>query len=181
VTRRPGTVVRAWLAVVVVAVVAAACGGGRALPELDLRAEAAGVEPPVAGDVLLEGGWPTVAAFVADAAADGQATVVNLFASWCEPCADELPLLLEASAGTSDVRWLGVAIQDVQRNAVPFVEEFEVVWPTVLDLEGSTLTALGGVVMPTTAFFDRDGRLVSVVDGILDEDRLTRELAGIGA
>lgn len=176
-----GAVLRGALAVALVAVVLSACGGGRALPVLDVRADAAGAEPPATGDVLVTGGWPTVAAFVAEAAADGEATVVNLFASWCDPCADELPLLLETSATTTGVRWLGVAIQDVPRNASPFVEEFDVVWPTVLDLEGSTLDALGGAVMPTTAFFDADGRLVGVVDGIVDEDRLARELAGIGA
>lgn len=166
---------RVALALAATALVAAACGG-RTLPPLDVEAEGEGIAAPLEGDRLVEGGWPLVAAFVRDAAAAGDAVVVNLFASWCAPCADELPLLIEESRRTPGVRWIGVATQDVPRNAEPFVDRFAIPWATTLDLDADTYDALEGVVMPTTAFFDADGRLVRIVDGQVDEATLVEAL-----
>lgn len=167
------------VAAVLVTTTTGCTSGGRPLPDVDVAAAARGATAPDDGDVLVEGGWPEVAAFVAESAAAGEATVVNLFASWCAPCEEELPLLLAVSRTTPDVRWLGVAVEDVARNAEPFVAELDVTWPSVLDLDGSTHSELEGVVMPVTAFFDADGELVDMVRGILDERRLDEALARI--
>ena len=163
--------------VLTVALVVAGCTTGRDVPDVDVASAAAGAAAP--DGVLVEGGWPEVAAFVRDSAADGRATVVNLFASWCAPCEAELPLLLEVSASTPDVRWLGVASEDRRVHAEPFVERLEVTWPSVLDLDASTHRALDSLAMPTTAFFDAQGRLRSVVVGELDAEQLDAELARI--
>ena len=170
-------VTRRVLGCVVAAVLVLVGCGGRELPDVDVEAAAQGAEVP--DGVLVEGGWPEVAAFVEESAGEGKATVVNMFASWCAPCEAELPLLLEVSATTPDVRWLGVASEDRRRNAEPFVERLEVTWPSVLDLDASTHVALESVAMPTTAFFDATGALRSVVIGELDGDRLDAELARI--
>lgn len=159
------------------AVTLAGCGVGRDVPDVDVAAAAAGVEPPEG--VLVDGGWPEVAAFVEESAAAGQATVVNMFASWCAPCERELPLLLEVSASTPDVRWLGVASEDRRQHAEPFVERMQVTWPSVLDESASTHEALESLAMPTTAFFDADGELRSVVIGELEAEQLEGELARI--
>lgn len=157
--------------------VLAACASGPEVPQVDVAEAAAGASAPE-GE-LVEGGWPEVAAFVTQSAAAGQASVVNLFASWCAPCERELPLLLEVSATTPGVRWLGVASEDRRADAEPFVERLEVTWPTVLDQRATTHIALEGLAMPTTAFFDAEGELRSVVVGELDEERLRTELARI--
>lgn len=150
---------------------------GRPLPEVDVAADAEGAVPP--DGVLVDGGWPEVAAFVAESAAQDKATVVNIFASWCAPCERELPLLLATAEETPDVRWLGVASEDRREDAEPFVERLGVTWPSVLDPPASTHIALDGIAMPTTAFFDATGELRSVVIGELDEDELSVELARI--
>ena len=151
--------------------------GGRALPDVDTAAAAAGATAP--DGVLVDGGWPEVAAFVEESALAGQGTVVNLFASWCAPCERELPLLLDVSESTPDVRWLGVASEDRRKDAEAFVERLGVWWPSVLDPPATTHIALEGVAMPTTAFFDAEGELVSVVVGELDAGQLADELARI--
>lgn len=153
------------------------CSSGSDLPELDVAAAAAGADAP--DGVLVDGGWPEVAAFVRESAAADQATVVNIFASWCAPCERELPLLLEVSQRTPDVRWLGVASEDRRQDAEPFVERLEVTWPSVLDRTATTHIALDGVAMPTTAFFDADGVLRGRVVGELDAERLAEELERI--
>lgn len=155
------------------------CSPAQDVPDVDVAAAAASAEPPEG--ILVEGGWPEVAAFVQESAAAGQATVVNMFASWCAPCERELPLLLETSSRTPDVRWLGVASEDRREHAEPFVQRMEVTWPSVLDLEASTHVAMESLAMPTTAFFDAEGRLQAVVVGELDADELAANLARIGS
>ena len=161
----------------VLALLGGCASEGRPLPEVDVSTAATGATAPTG--VLEDGGWPEVAAFVTESAAAGQATVVNIFASWCAPCERELPLLLGVSAGTPDVRWLGVASEDRRVDAEPFVERLGVTWPSVLDRPATTHIALEGVAMPTTAFFDADGDLVSVVIGELDAEQLDAELARV--
>jgi len=161
----------------VVALLLVGCTDGRQLPDVDVAAAAVGATSPQ--DVLVDGGWPEVAAFVQESAAAGQATVVNLFASWCAPCEREMPLLLETARQTEGVRWLGVASEDRRQDAEPFVERLEMTWPSVLDPTATTHIALESVAMPTTAFFDANGELRSVVIGELEEDQLIAELAGI--
>ena len=153
------------------------CTNGRDVPDVDVAAAGAGATPP--DGVLVDGGWPEVAAFVQESATAGQGTVVNMFASWCAPCERELPLLLEASATTPGVRWLGVASEDRRQDAAEFVRRTELSWPSVLDPDASTHEALESLAMPTTAFFDADGQLQSVVIGELDAEQLRGELARI--
>ena len=169
---------RRLLALLAVLPLLAGCvSGGRQVPEVDVAAAAAGATAPTG--VLEDGGWPEVAAFVTESAVRGQATVVNVFASWCAPCERELPLLLEVSAATPDVRWLGVASEDRRQDAEPFVRRLDVTWPSVLDPTATTHIALEAVGMPTTAFFDAEGDLVSVVVGELDAEQLDAELARV--
>lgn len=158
----------------VVAVALGGCSDGRPVPDVDVAVAAAAADAPEG--TLVDGGWPEVAAFVQDSAEAGQGTVVNLFASWCPPCERELPLLLEVSGSTPDVRWLGVASEDRREDAEQFVQRLEVTWPSVLDPPASTHAALESLAMPTTAFFDAEGELRSVVIGELDADQLDAEL-----
>lgn len=163
--------------VLVVSMALVGCTTGRDVPDVDVAVAAAGTAAP--DGALVDGGWPEVAAFVQESAAANQGTVVNLFASWCAPCERELPLLLEVSATTPDVRWLGVASEDRREDAEEFVRRTELTWPSVLDPEASTHEALESLAMPTTAFFDADGELQSVVIGELDAEQLDGELARI--
>ena len=163
--------------VLVGALVLVGCSDGRSVPDVDVIAASAGADAPEG--VLVDGGWPEVAAFVRESAAADQGTVVNLFASWCAPCERELPLLLEVSQRTPGVRWLGVASEDRRKDAEAFVERLQVTWPSVLDPPATTHIALDAIAMPTTAFFDADGRLCSVVTGELDAEQLDVELARI--
>jgi len=164
--------VRALLAVLVAAVLAA-CSSGTPLPELDVVAAGADGAVPEAPGELVDGGWSDAAAFVAAAAAAGRPSAINVFASWCAPCEAELPLLLEASDERPQVAWLGIDSEDLPRErGVEFVERLEVDWPVLYDPVASVHIALEGRVMPVTAFFDADGELVEVVQGELDRARL---------
>ena len=127
--------------------------------------------PPM-GSVLTDGGWGEAAAFIARNADAGRPTVVNLFASWCGPCEREMPLLNEVAGRELGIDFLGVAHLDARRDAERFVSEQQVVFTTILDLDGMVASAVGGRGLPVTVAFDRDGRMVGRVFGELFEDSL---------
>jgi len=122
---------------------------------------------PATGSVLTDGGWEEAAAFVARNAANGQPTVINLFASWCGPCEREMPLLNLVADQESGIVFLGVAHLDARRDAERFVAEQQVVFTTILDLDGDVAAAVGGRGLPVTVAFDRDGVMVGRVFGEL--------------
>ncbi len=127
--------------------------------------------PPL-GSVLTDGGWPEAAAFVARSADGDRPTVVNLFASWCGPCEREMPLLNRVADREIGMDFLGVAHLDARRDAERFVAEQQVVFTTILDLDGDVAAAVGGRGLPVTVAFDRDGVMLGRVFGELTEDSL---------
>jgi thiol-disulfide isomerase/thioredoxin len=143
---------------------------GPALPA-DSGLDATEAEPPASvpgrDSRLAEGGWPEAAAFIAREAEAGQATLVNIFASWCGPCRAEMPMLIEASEANPEVTFLGIDHQDRLADGEAFVDEFGIDFATIYDVEGDVAFAVGGRGMPTTVVFDRDGRLAGRVVGEL--------------
>ena len=114
---------------------------------------------------LAEGGWPEAAAFIAREAEADQATLVNIFASWCGPCRAEMPMLIEASEANPDITFLGIDHMDRRSDGEAFVDEFGIEFATIHDIDGDVAFAVGGRGMPTTVVFDRDGRLAGRVVG----------------
>lgn len=131
--------------------------------------------PPRDAD-LFEGGWPEAAAWVAREAEEGRPTLVNIFASWCDPCKREMPMLVDAAAEHTDVAFLGIDHLDPIDQGRAFVEEYGVSFPTIHDLGGDVAVAVGSRGMPTTVVFDREGRLAGRVIGELSESSLTELL-----
>lgn len=127
---------------------------------------------PALGSVLTDGGWPEASAFVARSADAGRPVVINLFASWCAPCEREMPLLNRVADREIGTDFLGVAHLDARRDAERFVAEQQVVFTTILDLDGDVATAVGGRGLPVTVAFDRSGVMVGRVFGELTEESL---------
>jgi len=103
--------------------------------------------------------------------------VVNVWASWCPPCVREAPLLEAAWLRLSDrVQFVGVNYRDQRADALAFLEEYGLTFPSGEDAAGSTTDELRIFGLPTTFFVDASGRIVGQKIGELDEatlDRLT--------
>lgn len=128
---------------------------------------------------LEEVDWPTAAAWVRSRNEAGQPVVINFFASFCEPCKRELPLLLETAASEPEVAFLGVHTNEQLALGEDMVEEYAIDFPTFHDPAGDVVFEVGGRGLPHTVAFDTDGRLVSRVFGELNEttlDQLLREV-----
>lgn len=109
---------------------------------------------------------------------DGRPVVVNLWATWCRPCREEMPILQAASSRHQErVQFLGVNTKDRPDWAADFLQEIKVTYPEVVDPEGRLLAAVRSPGLPVTLVLDRDGRLVGQQVGQIDQHRLD-ELIG---
>lgn len=109
--------------------------------------------------------------------ARGRRVVVNLWASWCAPCRQEMPLLAAAQQRERDVVFLFVD----QGESAAVVRAYlsaqglalREVW---LDPAARLGAAVGSRGLPTTLFYDTDGRLVHSHFGLLNATALEAKL-----
>jgi cytochrome c biogenesis protein CcmG, thiol:disulfide interchange protein DsbE len=101
----------------------------------------------------------------------GKVVVLNFWASWCDPCKEESPLLerwhrrMAPAGGTV----LGVDAQDVASDARDFVAKYKLSYPMLRDGEGETRELFGLSGFPETFVLDRRGRVAAVQRGPVDE------------
>jgi cytochrome c biogenesis protein CcmG/thiol:disulfide interchange protein DsbE len=115
------------------------------------------------------------------AALRGRPVVVNFWATWCEPCVREFPLLRAAAAAHRADRLavVGVLSGDRPAAARAFVRRLDATWPVGLDPDTTTAAAWGAVGLPHTWFVHPDGTLASHQLGELTQAGLDRQLAQI--
>ncbi len=157
----------AWL-LLLGALLVTACGEG-ALSVQDAE-DPAEVPPPDA--YLADGGWEEAAAWIRRENEQGRPVLVNILASWCAPCKEELPLLLDAYDDNPDIAFLGIDHLDRREDAERFLEEMDVRFPTIFDITGDVAAAVEARGMPTTVIFDEDGDLVAHHSGLVTESQL---------
>ena len=97
----------------------------------------------------------------------GKAIVLNFWASWCDPCKEEAPILENAwkqvQAQGKNIIFLGIDFQDSHSNAINFLQANGITYPTVLDTDGSVVTKYHIVSLPDTIFINKQGIVVSKV------------------
>jgi cytochrome c biogenesis protein CcmG/thiol:disulfide interchange protein DsbE len=162
------------LAAVTVSLGLAACGGssggGSTAKAPDYQRALAGAPKPLAklyaqGDRLLSGG---TGAFQSQLAAlRGYPVVVNVWASWCEPCRTEFPYLQHLSARYGKrVAFLGVDADDSSGAARTFLGELPLPYPSYTDPNRDITRSLGAPTgLPDTAYYDSSGNRVFVKQG----------------
>ncbi|MGH2698820.1 MAG: TlpA family protein disulfide reductase [Actinomycetota bacterium] len=97
----------------------------------------------------------------------GHPVVVNFWASWCLPCREEAPLLERTwrQYREEGVIFLGVNIKDAESDAKAFVDEFDITYPMVRDLDQELTRAFGVRGLPETFFVDHEWRFVGTESG----------------
>lgn len=115
---------------------------------------------------------------------DGQVVVINFWATWCAPCREEIPMLVEAQRRWADegLQILGIAIDDVEPS-IEFARRYAISYPIMAaPVQGARLqdrytregTPAG--VLPYTVIVDRDGRVVARIAGALDREQLEQQI-----
>lgn len=112
----------------------------------------------------------------------GRPVVVNLWASWCPPCRREMPALLQARNAQPHIRFVWVNQGEPPETVVRFAAQHGL--PTadvVMDQHSQLGRLLGRKALPTTLFYDGQGRLAAVRAGELSSATLAHHLTAIAA
>jgi cytochrome c biogenesis protein CcmG/thiol:disulfide interchange protein DsbE len=91
----------------------------------------------------------------------GKPAVVNFWASWCGPCADEAPVLQDAARRYGDrVTFVGVDVQDLDSDAQSFLHKYGITYANGSANAGPISVQYGMRGVPETYFIAPDGRLI---------------------
>ena len=103
----------------------------------------------------------------------GEWVLVNLWASWCDPCRDEAPALVRYSRRhRDDVVVLGIDTEDATSDALAFAREYGITYELLHDGSGDRKDELGATGLPETFLVDPDGKLALWRIGPVDEEYL---------
>lgn len=122
----------------------------------------------------LDGGLTSLADY------EGRPMVVNVFASTCAPCLEEMPAFERVHQELGDqVAFVGLNFRDQLEPARQLVAGTGITYDVLRDPSGDLFTSLGGLNLPTTYFVSAEGDIVKSQPGALDEEELRREVAGL--
>jgi thiol-disulfide isomerase/thioredoxin len=100
------------------------------------------------------------------AALKGHPAVVNIWAAWCGPCRAEMPVMQRVSLDLGkQVAFVGVDLKDNKDAATTFLRKTPVTYPSYDDPSGQVYNAEKLVGVPSTLFFDKDGKQTFVHQG----------------
>jgi DsbE subfamily thiol:disulfide oxidoreductase len=92
----------------------------------------------------------------------GKVVLLNLWATWCPPCVEEMPTLeaLSKKMAGRDFVLLAVSQDETPSNVKPWIQNHGFTFPVLLDVRGQVGADLGITGYPETFIVDRNGRIV---------------------
>ncbi|MHB8909966.1 MAG: TlpA disulfide reductase family protein [Syntrophales bacterium] len=101
----------------------------------------------------------------------GKVVFLNIWATWCPPCRDEMPSMerLYRELKGEDFEILAVSVDAAGAAAVaPFVKKYQLSFPALLDPKGTTQDLYGTTGVPESFIINRDGVVEKIVIGPMD-------------
>jgi cytochrome c biogenesis protein CcmG/thiol:disulfide interchange protein DsbE len=94
----------------------------------------------------------------------GKVVVLNVFASWCDPCKAEAPVLEQAQRELAghNATILGVTYLDNSDDSELFVRQQHITYPVIRDVNGTLVRSFGSTGVPETFVIDRQGRVAAL-------------------
>ncbi len=107
----------------------------------------------------------------------GEVVLVNFWASWCPPCREETPGLVNVAKKYRDTRFevVGVSMDDDVAPVRQFVREFGVPYPVVIPSQDPSLSN-AVQSLPTSFLVDHEGRVAKVYVGAVSERQLRADV-----
>jgi peroxiredoxin len=101
----------------------------------------------------------------------GKVVLVNIWATWCPPCVDEMPSMekLYQNFKGENFEILAVSIDEAGLKAVaPFMKKTNLTFPALIDSEGTIKTVYGITAIPESFIIDKQGFLIKKIVGPVD-------------
>jgi peroxiredoxin len=91
----------------------------------------------------------------------GRLVFLNFFATWCDPCREEMPGMERLFRTHQDDGFVVVAVnlQETAKTVRPFVEKLKLSFPIALDTEGAVTREYGVRALPVSFLIGRDGKI----------------------
>src|SRR5699024_8563344 len=115
------------------------------------------------GENIIEGSFTDVInndGSLRDIVKNNEVTVINFFASWCDPCMTDTTAMNEYQINheNENIDIVGINIDDSEQNRDEFLEEFSVTYPVYeFENESEAIERYSIHLMPTTFFVDNEG------------------------
>jgi len=109
----------------------------------------------------------------------GKVVVLNVFASWCEPCKAEAPVLASTQRriASHDATVLGVTYLENSSASQRFATREHISYPVLRDVSGNFVRSFGTTGVPETFVIDRSGRVAALRRYQLDQRWLNRAIS----
>ncbi|WOI57958.1 TlpA disulfide reductase family protein [Palleronia sp. LCG004] len=111
----------------------------------------------------------------------GRPLAINLWATWCPPCRREMPMMMDVASRAEGVDVVFANQAETPPRIAGFLDDVDLPGEGILlDPEGDLLGGLGAMGLPTTLFYDADGRLVAAHTGEISRAEFTSRLEDLG-
>ena len=111
----------------------------------------------------------------------GRPVVVNFWATWCEPCKQEMPALEAATKSHPGLTVLGLDDAEPAEKVRSFVQEYGLTYPILLDGDSAVQQEYRIIGEPTSIFVDSSGIVRAIYLGALTDAELQKDLQAIHA
>ncbi|HEU5139091.1 MAG TPA: TlpA disulfide reductase family protein [Bacillales bacterium] len=113
----------------------------------------------------------------------GRYVLLNMWASWCGPCKQEAPHLVQIDQAFQDTQLMVIGVnmtsQELNLSDVrAFVEKHNFSFPILLDKDGSVMDLYHVIGIPTTYLLDPKGRVIQKFRGVITLEKITETLDG---
>jgi cytochrome c biogenesis protein CcmG/thiol:disulfide interchange protein DsbE len=153
---------------VITAALLSSCSGNTANPEDVVE----GAQSPNFSLTTLDG------ATLKSSSLKGNAVILNFWATWCQPCQSEMPVLNDIAANTK-VRVVGIALDEGGAKIVkPYVISHGINYQVVIGNQ-EVFEQFNGLAIPYTLVLDRSQRIVKIYRGPITRDEIDKVLKSI--
>ncbi len=94
----------------------------------------------------------------------GKAVLIQYWATWCEPCKSDMPLLKALRTKFKEFEVVGVCLDNSKADMIAFLKEEDPRWPQLFDeggLDSRYANELGIQTLPTMILVDKQGKVVN--------------------
>ncbi len=102
----------------------------------------------------------------------GKKVMINFFATWCAPCQEEMPLLVELSKKINKEKLVIIGVNVTKEESNPnnvqeFIKHFQIQFEVLYDEDGKVMDDYQLIGIPTTILINEKGKIVDRLNGVI--------------